>query len=262
MKTFRVNLWTILTLIVVCVAFLVFLYQSCFHAAQFAAATRAVKALIILDAGHGGEDGGATGHSPVPEKVLNLAITQKLEKRLMESGCRVLMTRSSDVMLGDNSLSTLRERKASDIHKRAAILQANPGCIFVSIHQNHFSDGIYSGAQVFYSKNNPISAVLAEQIRQSIVANVQPENKRKNKAATRSIYLLAHAQDPAVLVECGFLSNDSEAQMLNDNQYQQKMADAISHGVLQFVQQKNTVSSAGQDSSGGLYSSVASAIMK
>lgn len=260
MKVARTNIWTILTLIAACLGLLVLIYMSCFHAAQSATVTSAVKPLIVLDAGHGGEDGGAVGCSPAPEKVINLAITQKVEKKLMQAGCQIVMTRNDDVMLGDNSLSTLRERKASDIHKRFAIMQSNPGCTFISIHQNHFTDGVYSGAQVFYSKNNSKSAALAEQIRQTIVSDVQPENTRKNKAATNSIYLLAHAQDPAVLVECGFLSNNSEAKLLNDEQYQQKMADAIAKGILQYLQGKGiktVVSGSSQD----LYSSSFSAII-
>ncbi len=259
MKAFRVNFWMILTLIVASIGFLILIYISSFHAAQLATETKTVQPLVVLDAGHGGEDGGAVGRSPVPEKVLNLTIAQKLEKKLTQSGCKVVMTRNSDVMLGDHSLSTLRERKASDIHKRFSILQANPGCTFVSIHQNHFSNGIYSGAQVFYSKNNPQSSVLAEQIRKSIVSQVQHENKRKNKAATSSIYLLAHAKDPAVLVECGFLSNDSEAQLLNNSQYQQKIADAIASGILQYLQSKNEHTASVPN--GDLYSSDSSGII-
>lgn len=259
MKVIRTNIWTIITLVAACMGFLILIYVSCFHAAQSATATAVVKPLIVLDAGHGGEDGGAVGCSPVPEKVINLAITQKLEKKLSVAGCRIVMTRNEDIMLGDNSLSTLRERKVSDIHKRFAILQSNPGCVFVSIHQNHFSDGVYSGAQVFYSSNNPKSADLAEQIRQAIVVDVQPENTRKNKVATNSIYLLKHAQDPAVLVECGFLSNDSEAKLLNNAQYQQKMADAISKGILQYLQ--NGKASSVSENEQGLYSSASSAII-
>ncbi|WOC31010.1 MULTISPECIES: N-acetylmuramoyl-L-alanine amidase [Caproicibacterium] len=264
MKVIRTNIWTILTLVAACMGFLILIYLSSFHAAQDATAATVVKPLVVLDAGHGGEDGGAVGHSPVPEKTINLAITKKIEKALTDAGCRIVMTRDQDEMLGDASLSTLRERKASDIYKRFAILQSNPGCVFVSIHQNHFSNGIYSGAQVFYSTNNPKSKDLAEQIRQAVVASVQPENKRQNKAATSSIYLLKHAQDPAVLVECGFLSNDSEEKLLNDEKYQQKMADAIAKGILQYL--KGTGRTASGESSTaagsqGLYSSASSSII-
>lgn len=261
MKAKCTNIWMLAVLVAACVFFFFLLSVSCFHTAQTAAAAAAVRPLVILDAGHGGEDGGAVGCSPVPEKVINLSITKKVEKGLTNGGCRVLMTRSEDVMLGDHSLSTLRERKASDIHKRFAILQGNPGGIFVSIHQNHFSDGYYSGAQIFYSPNHPKSKLLAEQLRQSIVLRTQPENKRSNKAATRSIYLLTHAQDPAVLVECGFLSNASEAKLLNEEAYQQKMADAITNGILQYLRQSSTASSVAAGK-GTLYSSQTSAIIK
>ncbi|ARP50314.1 hypothetical protein B6259_05155 [Ruminococcaceae bacterium CPB6] len=260
MKVKHINIWMLAAFITVCVLFLFLLSVSCFHTAQTAVAAAAVRPLVVLDAGHGGEDGGAVGCSPVPEKVLNLSITKKIEKGLTSAGCRVVMTRTDDTMLGDNTLSTLHERKVSDIHKRLSILQENPGGIFVSIHQNHFADGYYNGAQVFYSSNHPKSKILAESIRQSIVSSVQPQNKRENKAATSSIYLLAHAKDPAILIECGFLSNASEAKLLNDTAYQQKMADAVTHGILNYQKQGAAVSSA--VSSNRLYSSVSSAIIK
>lgn len=238
MKKSCKNWLTVAALVLCCLGFLALTYFAYTHTARTAAAGAAVQPQVLLDAGHGGEDGGTVGRSAIPEKAINLDIAKRLEKKLTEQGCEVLMTRSEDVMLGDNSLSTIRERKTSDLHKRLEILQAHPGALFVSIHQNHFSDGTYSGAQVFYSKNNPDSLALAEAVRSTIVSLVQPENRRQNKPAEKSIYLLWHAQTPAVLVECGFLSNASEAALLNQEDYRQKMADAISSGILTYLQDK------------------------
>lgn len=238
MKASYKNLLTVAALVVCCLVFLALTYFAYTHTARTAAAQAVVQPQVLLDAGHGGEDGGTVGRSAMPEKDINLDIAKRLEQKLTEQGCQVFMTRNEDVMLGDSSLSTIRERKVSDLHKRLEILQAHPDALFISIHQNHFSDGVYSGAQVFYSQNNPESLSLAESVRSAIVTFIQPENKRQNKPAGKSIYLLWNAQTPAVLVECGFLSNASEAALLNQEAYRQKMADAIASGTLTYIQEK------------------------
>ena len=245
MKHSRKNKLTILALALCCTGLLTLTFCSYHQAAKLAAAKVAPNPPIILDAGHGGEDGGATGKSQLPEKDLNLAITQMLQKRLCDSGHQVIMTRDSDVSLGDPKLSTIHERKTSDIHQRLAILQGTPGAIFISIHQNYFSESRYSGAQVFYSKNDTQSKTLAESIRASIVNSVQSNNDRQLKPATSSIYLLWHAKSPAVLVECGFLSNDSEAKLLNNSEYQEKIAQAIFEGINAYLTSPSDQTSSG-----------------
>ena len=189
---------------------------------------------IVIDAGHGGEDGGAEGKSKLLEKEINLNISKQLQNLLQASGFRVVMTRTEDVSIGDPSLGTIKERKVSDLHNRLKIIEAQGDCIFISIHQNHFSDGRYSGAQMFYSLNNEKSKELAECIKSRVVSLLQPENKRECKPATSSIYLLWQTEVPAVLVECGFLSNDSEAQKLNDPDYQKQMAFSIYSGFMDY----------------------------
>ena len=160
--------------------------------------------VIYLDPGHGGEDGGTQSKNDLLEKDVNLAIALKLRELLEASGYRVKMTREEDCSIGDNTLPTVRERKVSDIHSRLAQIEEEPNCILISIHQNYFEQSRYHGAQMFYSPNHEESAVIAEAIRQSVVTMLQPENTRENKEATDSIYLLWHAETPAVLVECGF----------------------------------------------------------
>ena len=204
------------------------------HAVSTAAAETEILPTVVLDAGHGGEDGGAVGANGVEEKAINLAIALCLQEKLMSNGCNVIMIRDTDMAVGNTALSTLAERKRSDIQYRAQVVNETENCILVSIHQNFFEQSQYSGAQMFYSANNSESAELAECIRRSVVSKIQPENKRENKQAESRIYILSHVDVPAVIVECGFISNPEEAELLSDTNYQQKMADAIAEGILSF----------------------------
>ena len=202
-----------------------------FHADLFAK-----KGTVVLDAGHGGEDGGAVGVNGVTEKEINLSIALELERYLKQNNFEVIMIRDGDYAVGDQSLRTIAERKRSDTKNRLQTVNEAGECIFISIHQNHFSESKYHGAQVFYSGNRPESAQLAETIRQNIVESLQPENKRENKVAGKNIYLMANANVPAVLVECGFLSNPQEAENLTTEAYQKDIAAAIYNGLLDYLQ--------------------------
>ncbi len=196
------------------------------------------KPVIIIDAGHGGEDGGTQSADGVLEKDINLSISLKLEKILKRYGFTTVMIRDSDKMIYDESASTVRNKKTSDLHNRMAVMKKHPDCIFLSIHQNHFSESKYSGAQVFYCKSQEGSAELAESIQKSIVSSLQKENTRQIKQCTSSVYLIYNAVTTAVMVECGFLSNKDEAQKLSENTYQYEMALAISKGLVNYLQQK------------------------
>ena len=191
--------------------------------------------LIIIDAGHGGEDGGASSASGILEKNINLAISLKIKTLLDTLGFETLMTRTDDSLIYDESCSSMREKKVSDIHNRMSILEKYPNSIFLSIHQNHFSESKYNGAQVFYSKNNSESEVIAEILQQSICSQLQNDNDRMIKPSGTEIYLLYHAKTPAVMVECGFLSNAGEAQKLNDETYQTQMSMAIVDGLINYL---------------------------
>lgn len=231
------NLIPVAVLVLCCLAFLLLSYLSYQKVGKMASNLAAQEQpIVVIDPGHGGEDGGAEGVSALLEKDINLAIAQKLEKMLSLSGFRVVMTRDQDASIGDSALDTVKERKVSDIHNRLKIIEEQGDCIFLSIHQNHFTSSQYYGTQVFYSTNDPSGQALAEAIRGRVVELLQPENTRECKPATSSIYLLWHAEVPAVLVECGFLSNESEAQRLNDPQYQEQMAFAIYTGFLDYYQ--------------------------
>ena len=193
---------------------------------------------IVLDAGHGGEDGGAVTKDGVQEKNLNLEIAQKLRPLLESSGLRVVMIRNQDISVGDQELDTVKERKISDLHRRLEISEGESNSILLSIHQNHFSEPQYSGTQIFYSPNLPDSQILAQAIQDSVVGKLQPNNHRECKEAGNSIYLMWNSTRPAVLVECGFLSNSSESKLLQSPDYQKQMAFSIWSGLMEYLQEK------------------------
>ena len=226
----------IAALVVSSLAFLLLSYLSCGKINQLASAfAQEGEPVILLDPGHGGEDGGTQSEAGLLEKDVNLAVALHLRELLETAGYQVKMTRETDCSIGDSSLPTVRERKVSDIHRRLEMVEEEANCILVSIHQNYFTEGKYSGAQIFFSANHEGSEILAESIRSSVVSLLQPENTRQNKAATDSIYLLWNAEVPAVLVECGFLSNWEEAERLADSTYQEQMAFAIYDGLIRYL---------------------------
>lgn len=193
--------------------------------------------VIIVDAGHGGFDGGASTDDGVAEKGINLNIALYLKEYLNFFGFQVVMTRDTDTSTEDEGLSTIRSRKSSDLHNRMTLMKETENAVFVSIHQNHFSMSKYSGAQVFYSKNfSEESSELAQSIQESIVYFIQPQNKRQIKPCGTSVYLIYNAVKPAVLVECGFLSNPEEAEKLKTENYQKQVAFSIATGILNYYE--------------------------
>nr|WP_228725071.1 N-acetylmuramoyl-L-alanine amidase [Caproicibacter fermentans] len=240
MSKLKNNFWSntipVFVLIICCIAFLMLSFLSYRRIDQIASTLESSQApkTVVIDAGHGGEDGGASGSSGIPEKEINLSISKDLEQLLTVSGYHVVMTRTSDTSIGDNTLGTIRERKVSDMHERLKILQKQGNCIFISIHQNYFTQSQYNGTQIFYSKNNAESKPLAEDLRAKVMELLQKDNKRQAKPATSSIFLLWEAKVPAVLVECGFLSNAEEETKLKDPVYQKKIAFAIYSGFLDY----------------------------
>lgn len=190
---------------------------------------------VIIDAGHGGPDGGAVADDGTNEKDINLAISLKLNKVLRENGINTVMTRTEDISIHSENAKTLREKKVSDIHNRMKLMVETPNSIFVSIHQNSYTSSKYSGTQVFYSPDNTDSNLLAQKIQQSVVNRIQPNNKREIKECGSSVYLIYNAVKPAVLVECGFMTNPEELNNLKNEEYQQKMADAIASGIIDYI---------------------------
>ena len=222
----------------------IFLFGGLLYAAfqeppslPMAASAAAEKPVIVIDAGHGGEDSAAVDNG-LFEKDINLRIALKLRDMLTVCGYEVRMTRETDISVYDKTAGTTREKKVSDLKNRTAMINSDPGQILVSIHQNKFEQPQYYGTQIFYAAQVPQSEKLAGAVRQSVTGLLQPENKRELKPADQNIYILNHAEVPAVIVECGFLSNAEEAAKLSDDSYQQQMAFAIGCGVMSYANQK------------------------
>lgn len=188
---------------------------------------------VVIDAGHGGEDGGAVANDII-EKDLNLSISNKLAYVLKNAGYKVVLTRCEDEMV-DAEGESLRERKVSDMHNRLDLFNENENNVVISIHQNKFTQEQYHGTQVFYSANNEKSLSLATAIREDVRTLLQPENTRECKPAGSDIFLLNNTNVPAVIVECGFISNYEEAQKLKTEEYQDKMAFAIFAGFMDYI---------------------------
>lgn len=194
------------------------------------------KPVIIIDPGHGGEDGGAATDNIV-EKNINLEISKKLNYIFKASGFNVKMTRNSDKMINSYGTS-LRERKVSDMKNRLSMYNSSENNIVVSIHQNKFPQEKYNGTQIFYSTNNKNSQILADNIKTNVKNLLQPDNEREIKPADRNIYLLYNSKVPSVIVECGFISNYNDAEKLQNNEYQNKLVFAIFSGVMEYYNNK------------------------
>ena len=190
---------------------------------------------IIIDAGHGGEDGGAVAIDGTMEKNINLSIAKQLCLLCQSAGMTTIMTRNEDVSIHDENCNTVKARKTSDMNNRLKIFNADSNAIVVSIHQNKFEKEKYFGSQVFFSPNNPKSEFLAENIRLSVTGMLQKDNTREKKKADKNIFLLYHCKQPSVLVECGFLSNNEELSKLKSDDYQKQMAFSIYCGILEYI---------------------------
>ena len=173
------------------------------------------KKTIVLDAGHGGTDSGAVGINGELEKNINLAIVRDLSDMLTLSGFNVVLTRDSDISIHDEGVKGTREQKVSDMKNRLDIINKYGDCLFLSIHQNKFTEPEYFGAQIFYTANNPDNRMIA-QIMQDNFKTIQPGNDRQIKQEGDELYLFKNTKIPAVLIECGFLSNPDDAANLSD----------------------------------------------
>ena len=189
---------------------------------------------VVIDAGHGGEDGGAIGKNGAYEKDINLMLAKKLKERLVALGIACELTRESDILLYDKNADYEGKKKKLDLQARKEFAERYENAIFISIHQNSFSKSQYSGLQVYYSTNDPASRILASKIQADIKKGLQPNNNRAIKPSS-SIYLLDELTCPAVLVECGFLSNEVECERLCDESYQNALCDIMCEVIAEFV---------------------------
>lgn len=191
--------------------------------------------VIVLDAGHGGADGGCVSVDGVPEKGINLSIATSAGGLLRVLGYNTVLTREKDESIHDSGVEGLAAQKRSDMENRLALINGGDTAAAVSIHQNQFTDPQYYGAQMFYKADDPESEALAESIRRQITGRLQPENERELKPVGDELYLIHNAECPAVMVECGFLSNPEEAARLETAEYQQQVAFCVSLGIIKGI---------------------------
>ncbi len=181
--------------------------------------------LVVIDSGHGGKDPGKVGVNGVNESDVNLKIAQKLKKILEDQGVTVIMTREDEGSLADS--------KSEDMQKRVAIINEKKPALAVSIHQNSYSSAEVHGAQVFYYTNST-DGEKAAQIMQNALLDVDADNKRKEKA-NDTYYMLKRTDVPVIIVECGFLSNPHETDLLVTKEYQDQLAEAIAKGIMRYI---------------------------
>ena len=189
---------------------------------------------VIIDAGHGGFDGGAVAVDGTAEKDINLNIALLIGEMLEFSGYEVIYTRTDDKGTESNSNASISKRKVSDMKNRLMLMEKHADGIFVSVHLNKFTSSSVAGAQVFYSPNFIEAKNISDEIQNSIVSLVQPNNKRTVKQGSASTFLLKNAKVPAVIVECGFLSNEEELKLLKTTDYQKQIAFAVYCGILNY----------------------------
>ncbi|MBQ4120955.1 MAG: N-acetylmuramoyl-L-alanine amidase [Clostridia bacterium] len=190
------------------------------------------KPVILLDPGHGGMDGGAVGIGGICEKDLNLDLAKKLAEKLTQEGITVILTRDTDTLLTYEGASSA---KNGDLRARLKMAEESEDCLFISLHMNKFSDSSVKGITLYHSPNNPEGLKLAEAIMAKVKENLQPENKRPIKAADSSLYILHRITRPAVLVECGFLSNAYEAALLADDGYRDRLAELLKDAIVGYI---------------------------
>lgn len=191
--------------------------------------------VIMLDAGHGGIDPGALNEDKaILEKGINLQITLKLRELLEASGCLVLLTREEDVSLYEEGADkTTRQKYNENLKNRKKLIKESGVDAFISIHLNKFEQSKYYGAQTFYPEGQEDSKLLSKFIQDELKRVVDKSNQREVKPS-KDIYLLKDNEIPSVLIECGFLSNEKESDLLNDEKYQEKIAWGIYAGIQKY----------------------------
>ena len=201
----------------------------------FSASGIAPPPVVVLDPGHGGEDGGAVSPEGIAEGGLNLSIAFRVRDLLRLTGCRVVMTRTEDVSIGAPGLPTVRARKSSDLRRRVEIVNGTENAVLLSVHQNSLpSSPVTRGAQVFWNRRDG-GETLSKLIQASLNAQINAGNEKQAYPIPEGVYLMKHAEAPGALVECGFLSNAWETAQLTNEAYQKEVAAAIAAGYLRYL---------------------------
>lgn len=202
------------------------------------AAPAPTEYLLFLDAGHGGMDGGAVSKNGVAEADINLSITLKTQYLLRFLGINAQLTRVDEQSLDFNPDGSARENKNADLQARLKMAKAQPELDFLSIHLNKFEQEKYYGAQVFYSPNTERSKDLAQCLQDNLRDVLDKNNDRRIKLSPDTVMLMKNINSPAVTIECGFLSNPNEEQLLQQDSYQSKIAIAITSGYIQYLEMR------------------------
>lgn len=192
--------------------------------------------IVVLDAGHGYPDEGAESMNGITEQKINLLITQKIQNLLEQSGCEVILTRSDENGIYSEQAKTIKEKKIEDIKKRVMIGNESSADIFVSIHLNKIPQSKYYGWQTFFKAKDNKSEELAKAIQEELNESIQRENKREAHSITGK-YIIEHVKIPISIVECGFLSNPEEENILQQDEYQNRLAWGIYNGIMDYFYQ-------------------------
>ena len=194
--------------------------------------------IIVIDAGHGGEDPGTTGVNGVYEKDLNLKLALLMGEELEQKGYVVVYTRTDDRLLYSEEENIRGIRKISDLKNRCKVANRYPDSILISIHMNSYGESKYSGLQVYYSPGDENSKALADKIQTRVKTDLQSTNKRLTKPG-KGIYILEKTEPTSVLIECGFLSNKEECEKLSKKEYQKELSFSIICGIIEYIEEKN-----------------------
>lgn len=220
-----------MTALLIMVAVYFVLYERSEQASSGKVEQEKKKNCVVIDAGHGGADPGKVGINGALEKDINLEIARKLKVFLEQADIEVVLTRDSDMGLYDENASN---KKVQDMKRRVEIIETSEPVMTVSIHQNSYHEEYVHGAQTFYYANSEQSKLLAEKIQMLLLEEIDGGNTRVAKS-NDSYYLLKKTSTPIVIVECGFLSNNEEAEKLSSDYYQEKLAWAIHLAILQYI---------------------------
>lgn len=207
-------------------------------ATEEASAAPNAAPVIIIDAGHGGEDPGAVGTSGVYEKDLNLAIALMLGEELTGRGYTVIYTRTDDRMLYSEEENIKGFRKLSDLKNRVKIANESENAILISLHMNSFGDARYSGLQTYYKPSDSASEALAQSVQGAVRRDLQAENTRTIKSG-KDMYVLENIEGQGILIECGFLTNGEECEKLSQKEYQKQLSFSIACGIIEYIEKTN-----------------------
>ncbi len=191
----------------------------------------------IFDAGHGKPDGGTVGKDGTTEAVLNLAVTLKIADLMKKTGENCILTRETEESIYSTG-DTIHAKKVSDTKERIKIANQYQKATFVSIHMNSYPNESVHGIQVFYRPDDEISKKIAQEMQQSLNDALQTEKPKTIKEIPKNVYLFSHIENPAILIECGFLSNPSELEYLKNEEYQLRLAELIAKVLIDFESKK------------------------